>query len=594
MSQEPEPNPKTCDTSARGIELPILSSGPIFWRSLDELSEAVGDSGASSRSVEIDSYQELAELTQLGADPSSRRDFLRLMAASMALGGLSGCAIQPTESIVPYVEAPEQIVPGKPLFFTSAIAMEGFACGVLVESHMGRPTKIEGNPDHPASLGATDAFTQAAILSLYDPDRSQVVTHESRVDTWEHAQATLLAVREQKKGTKGAGLRFLTQVVTSPTLADQLRRLSEAFPQAKWHSYEPAARDAVGAGCQLAFGEELEPVYHLDKADVIVSLDADFLTWGPGRLKDARAFAARRETEKAPKSFITGRAENDSAPETATMNRLYAIECTPTITGASSDHRLPVAARDIAAVARAVAGALGVGEAPGPIERTLPDGLKSQAVWLEAMARDLKAAGSKGLVIAGNGQPKEVHALAHLINHALGAVGQTVEFIERVDVGPADRMASIHELATDIKSGAVDTLIIVGGNPAYDAPSELDFANLLLSGKVEQLIHLGPYDHETARLCHWHIPEAHALESWGDSRAFDGSATIQQPLIAPLYGGKTAIELLALLLGEPGRSGLEIVRDYWRRQNLAGDFETEWRQALKRGLVAGTGASPKP
>ena len=399
--------------------------------------------------------------------------------------------------------------------------------------------------------------------------------------------------RTRSKATKGAGLRILTQTVDIAHAGRPAAPAAEQFPEAKWHAYEPITRDAVCAGCRLAFGEELEPVYHLDKADVIVALDADFLAWGPGRLKDARAFAARRETEKNPRSYITGRSEEDTTPESATMNRLYAIECTPTITGASADHRLPVAARDVVAVARAIAGAVGVGESPATVERTLPAWLKPHARWIDAMARDLKAAGARGLVIAGNTQPTEVHALAHLINHALGTVGQTVEFLERVDVGPTDQLASIRELAADIKAGAVDTLIILGGNPAYDAPAELDFANLLLSGKVNRLIHLGLYDDETARLCHWHIPEAHALESWGDLRAFDGTATIQQPLIAPLYGGKSAIEVLALLLGEPGRSGLEIVRDYWRRQNLPGDFETVWRQALTKGLIADTARKPK-
>ncbi len=298
MIPRPDQDPTTPDASPLRVELPILTSSPVFWRSLGELTDAPASPASQGHGPEIDSHQQLVELTAMGADPSSRREFLRLMAASMALGSLSGCAIEPSESIVPYVEAPEQIVPGKPLFFTTAIPTDGFACGVLVESHMGRPTKIEGNPDHPASLGATDAFAQATILSFYDPDRSQVVTHESRVDTWEHVESVLLGVREAKRPIKGAGLRFLTTVVTSPTLGDQLRRLVEQFPEAKWHSYEPITRDAVRAGCRLAFGEELEPVYHLDKADVIVALDADFLAWGPGRLKDARAFAARREPEK--------------------------------------------------------------------------------------------------------------------------------------------------------------------------------------------------------------------------------------------------------------------------------------------------------
>jgi Fe-S-cluster-containing dehydrogenase component len=581
------------DAAPGRVELPILSSSPIFWRSLDELSDAVAGADAHARGGEVDSYQQLTELTAMGADPSSRRDFLRLMAASTALAGLSGCAVQPSENIVPYVEQPELIVPGKPLFFTTAIPMDGFACGVLVESNMGRPTKIEGNPDHPASLGATDAYGQAAILSFYDPDRSQVVTHEGRVETWEHAESLLLGVRESARRSKGAGLHILTPPVASPTLADQLRRLFEQFPEAKWHAYEPVSRDAVHAGCRLAFGEDLDPVYHLDKADVIVALDADFLAWGPGRLKDARAFAARRETEKDSRSYITGHAEPDTTPASATMNRLYAIEPTPTITGASADHRLPLAARDIATVARAIAGAIGVGGAPAPVENTLTGALVTHVEWVAAMARDLKAAGARGLVIAGDTQPPEVHALAHLINQALGAVGQTVAFLERVDAGPADHAGSIRELKDAINAGRVDTLIILGGNPAYDAPADLEFTNLLLSRRVGLQIHLGLYDDETARLCQWHIPEAHLLESWGDLRAFDGTATIQQPLIAPLYGGKSAIEVLALLLGEPGRTGLELVRDYWRRQGLPGDFEATWRQSLRKGVIAGTARKPK-
>ncbi|MGP0062249.1 MAG: 4Fe-4S dicluster domain-containing protein [Isosphaeraceae bacterium] len=579
------------DAAPGRVELPILSSSPIFWRSLDELSDAAGGPGAHVQAGEVDSYRQLAELTALGADPSSRREFLRLMAASMALGGLSGCAVQPAENIVPYVEAPELIVPGKPLFFTTAIPMDGLACGVLVESNMGRPTKIEGNPDHPASLGATDAFGQAAILSFYDPDRSQVVTHDGRVETWEHAESLLLGVRESARQSKGAGLHILTPAIASPTLADQFRRLLEQFPEAKWHCYEPISRENIRAGARLAFGEELEPSYRLDKADVIVALDADFLAWGPGRLKDARAFAARRETEKDPRSYITGHAEPDTTPASATMNRLYVVESTPTITGASSDHRLPVASRDIASIARAIAGALGVG--PSTVEQSLADAVKPHARWIDAMARDLKAAGARGLVIAGDAQPPEVHALANLINHALGAVGQAVEFLERADAGPAGHAGSIHELSEGIVAGKVDTLIILGGNPAYDAPANLEFANLLLSKRVRLQIHLGLYDDETARLCQWHIPEAHLLEAWGDLRAFDGTATIQQPLIAPLYGGKSAIEVMALLLGEPGRTGLEMVRDYWLRQGLPGDFESTWRQALRKGLIAGTARKPK-
>jgi molybdopterin-containing oxidoreductase family iron-sulfur binding subunit len=575
-------NDSTTGGAASGqVRLPVLSTSPQFWMSPDELAapEAAGRGQA----------HEPVEPALLPVHLSSRRDFLRLMSASTALAGLSGCAIEPSKQIVPYVEAPEQIVPGKPLFFATALGVDGFGCGVLVESQMGRPTKIEGNPDHPGSLGATDAFAQAAILSLYDPDRSQVVTRDGRVDTWEHVQALLLQVRDEKRQVQGAGLRILTQSVTSPTLADQLHRLLEQFPAAKWHSYEPITRDAIRTGCRLAFGDELEPVNHLESADVIVAFDADFLGWGPGRLKDARAFAARRELESLQREYILGRA-TDAAGTRAAMNRLYAIECTPTITGAAADHRLPVAARDIALIARFVASRVGV---KAVAEVALPARLARHSRWIEALVSDLKAAGSRGLVIAGEVQPPEVHAIVHLINHALGSIGTTVDFLPRIDRGPALQVESLRELVTDINLGHVNTLIILGGNPAYDAPADFDFAGLLQGKAVNLRIHVGLEDDETARLCHWHVPEAHGLEAWGDLRAFDGTATIQQPLCAPLYGGKSAIEILGVLLGEPGRSALEMVRDYWRRQGLPGDFESTWREALRRGVIAGTATRPK-
>ena len=257
---------------------------------------------------------------------------MTLMGASFALAGVSGCSVQPVEKIVPYVEQPENIVPGKPLFYATASSLGGDGVGVLVESQMGRPIKIEGNPTHPASRGATDAFSQAEVLSLYDPDRSQVVIHDGRVNTWDRFLTFAVDLREKKLAVKGKGLRILTRTVTSPTLADQIKRLLEAMPEAKWHSYEPVTRDTVRQGAKLAFGEAYEPVYHFDKADVVVALDADFLGWGPGRLHYARAFADRRSL-------------GAQEPEKATMNRLYAVESTPSITGAMADHRLPLAAQ---------------------------------------------------------------------------------------------------------------------------------------------------------------------------------------------------------------------------------------------------------
>ena len=357
MNQRPDADQIPAVAAEGRLTLPVLSEGPVFWRSLEELAEGGVPAGPRGHG------HDHAAAPPPWLETPSRRDFFRYMAASLALGGLTGCAVEPAEQIVPYVEQPEQIVPGKPLFFATALATDGFGLGVLVESQMGRPTKIEGNPDHPASLGSTDAFAQAAILDFYDPDRSQVVTREGRVETWVHFQEKLLGLRESKREAKGAGLSILTRTVTSPTLADQLRRLREQFPKLKVHAYEPITREAIVAGTKMAFGEELEPVYHLEKADVIVALDADFFSTGPGRLKDARAFASRREVEPDVRAFIAGPAE--PAGQAPAMNRLYAIECTPTITGASADHRLAVSARDVDPIARVIARGVGVGEGQG-------------------------------------------------------------------------------------------------------------------------------------------------------------------------------------------------------------------------------------
>ncbi len=514
-------------------------------------------------------------------DGSSRRDFLRFMAASLALGGIGGCAYQPAESIVPYVQAPESIVPGESMFFATAVPMpDGFACGVLVKSQMGRPIKIEGNPDHPASLGAADAFVQAALLTLYDPDRSQMVTHNGRVDTWEHFQTLALDLRESLRAKKGAGLR-------NPDPDGRPRRhwptncdgLEEQFPAAKWHSYEPVSRDAVRAGCRLAFGEDLEPVYHLNQADVIVSLDARLLGVGTGPAQGCRAFAGRRERrrrsggdldEPAVRRRVHPHASPGPRPITGWRSRRETSPWSP----------------------RAIARELKIGE-PSARLRKVPDRLAGHARWIAALARDLAAESRQEL-----GRCRR-HAAAR--SPRPGAFDQPEprkyrqddRFPAECDAGPGDQAGSLGELVRDMNAGAVDTLIILGGNPAYDAPADLEFARLLAGTETKLSIHLGLYDDETAQFCHWHIPEAHALESWSDLRAFDGTATIQQPLIAPLYNGKSAHELLAILLGEPDLSGLEIVRDYWRRQNLAGDFESAWRTALQDGFIAGTALKPK-
>lgn len=536
--------------------------GQEYWRSLEEL--------AQTEDFQEFLHREFPQQASVWMDPIGRRQFLHLMAASLALAGLGACTRQPDEKIVPYVRAPEDIVPGIPLFFATAMTLGGIASGVLVESHMGRPTKIEGNPKHPASLGATNAFAQASVLTLYDPDRSKVVSQVGRISTWGAFLQTLNTKLSAQGARQGAGLRILTETVTSPTLAHQLQALLAKFPSAKWHQYEPISRDAARVGARLAFGKEVETHYRFDKADVILSLDADFLSSGPGTLRYAREFAARRRVR---------------AGQTA-MNRLYVVECTPSNTGAMADHRLPISAGKIRSFAHAVAQGLGVDLEP------LGDAAAStHAPWIAALVGDLRRHHGASIVLAGDQQPPVVHALAHAMNHALGNVGSTVLYSDPVQANPVDQTESLRELVGEMEAGLVDILVILGGNPVFTAPADLRFAEHL--SNVRLRIRLGLYEDETSALCHWHLPEAHYLESWSDARAYDGTITISQPLIAPLYEGKSAHELLAVLSGKSDRSSHDIVRDYWKSQNLTPDFEMFWRKSLHDGLIAGTALPPK-
>lgn len=536
--------------------------GPEYWRSLEEL--------AQTEEFQEFLHREFPQQASVWTDPIGRRQFLQLMGAALALAGLGACTRQPDEKIVPYVRAPEEIVPGKPLFYATAMTLGGMASGLLVESHMGRPTKIEGNPLHPSSLGATTAFAQASVLTLYDPDRSKVVSNAGRISTWDAFLRTLNTKLSAQSARQGAGLRILTETVTSPTLAHQLQALRAKFPSAKWHQYEPISRDAARAGARLAFGKDVETRYHFDKADVILALDADFLSAGPGCLRYAREFAAKRR--------VRG--------EKTVMNRLYAVESTPSNTGGMADHRLPLRAGEIEQFARAVARGLGletVGEAV-PSTR--------HAKWIDALVRDLQKHPGATIVLAGDQQPPVVHAFAHGMNHALGNIGKTVSYTDPIEANPVDQVESLRELVKDMEAGQVDILVIIGGNPVYNAPADVRFAEHL--SKVRLRIHLSLYEDETSALCHWHIPETHYLESWSDARAHDGTVTIIQPLIAPLYDGKSAHQLLAVLNGKSDRSSYDIVRDYWKGQNLTPDFEMAWRRSLHDGWIRGTALPPKP
>ncbi|MGH7979810.1 MAG: TAT-variant-translocated molybdopterin oxidoreductase, partial [Limisphaerales bacterium] len=528
-------------------------SSESFWRSLDEL--------ARTKQFEESLHREFAP------DASEwkglkRREFLKLIGASLALAGLPACTKQPIGKIIPYVRQPEDLIPGKPMHFATAMALGGFATGLIVESHEGHPTKIEGNPGHPASLGATNIFHQAALLDLYDPDRSQAVLQQGQPDTWDNFVATIFNVMESQKARNGARLRILTETITSPALFFQIQALLKKFPGARWHQYEPANRDNVIEGSRLAFGEIVEAQYQFNKAKVIVSLDSDFLNLHPNAVRYARDFASLRRARM---------------PETE-MNRLYVIESSPTITGANADHHFPLAAAEIEGVAFALAQRLGA---------RLPAGAgNANADWVAAVAEDLSKHPGEGLVIAGENQPPTVHALAHWMNHRLRNEGHAVTYTESACASVTNQTNSVRELAEALDRGEVEALVILGGNPAFTAPADFQLASKLKNAKLS--VHLAADVNETSWLCDWHIPQNHFLESWGDARAFDGTISIIQPLIFPLYDGKSAHEVLDAILEPPGRDDYDIVRDFWKSRNPGPDFESRWRLALHDGFIADT------
>jgi len=530
--------------------------GPLFWRSLEER--------AGTAEFQQLLRREFPDEPWSGAPELDRRRFLQLMAASLALGGLAACTRQPPERIVPWVRPPEEVIPGRPLWFATAATHEGAATGLLVESHLGRPTKIEGNPDHPASLGAASALDQAAVLSLYDPDRSRAPLRLGEIRTWPDLRHELDGVRESQGRTAGAGLRVLTGSVLSPTLASQLDALLDRFPKAKLHQWEPSGRANAREGARLAFGRPAETRYDVAIADVVLTIEGDLLSHGPGSLRYAREFARRRQLEE-------GAAE---------WNRLYAVESTPTDTGTLADHRFPLRPREVVAFTLALAARLGV------LERAAaPDA--PFAPWLDPLARDLRAHAGRSLIHAGDPLPPALHALVHAMNAALGTAGTAVIHTEPVVARPVDPLASLRELVADLESGAVETLLILGTNPVFTAPPDLKLVEALRRAPLR--LHVGLHADETAEHCHWHVPEAHFLESWSDARAFDGTATIVQPLIEPLFGARSVHEVVGLLLGETDPSAYETVRAFWRKRLGEGaDFETLWRKSLRDGVVPGT------
>ncbi len=546
-------------TTSGLLERLSRESGPEYWRSLDELQD-----GAE---IPDGRYDEFPEGASEFTDPLGRRHFLKLMGASLAMAGVQGCISgPPLEEIVPYVEQAERVVPGRPSFYATSFPFRGFAQGVLAESHEGRPTKIEGNPEHPANLGGTNVFMQASVLDLYDPNRSRSVRRMGNVSSVDAFYAALAESLRQARADGGAGVRILTEKVTSPTLGDQLGRFFAEYPNARWHLHEPVSARHVEDGLQRVFGVPQTPLYQVEAADVIVALDSDFLFGLPGSLRYARMFAGRRRVRE-------GAAE---------MNRLYAVESTATITGAAADYRLPLPPSEVYRVVRALAAGLDVAEGP-------PVSLDGRvADWAGAVARDLQNHQGRSLVIAGESLPPDLQALTVRINRQLGNVGRTLSYVEPVDARPPGGHATLERLVEDMKAGLVESLLLFGGNPVYTAPADLEFEAALRN--VPLTAHLSLHDDETSQASTWHLPRTHYLEHWSDLRAFDGTASVVQPLIAPLYVSCLSDhDLASMLLGEAGRPAYETVRATWR-DRLEGPFEEAWHAALRLGYIPGTGA----
>jgi MoCo/4Fe-4S cofactor protein with predicted Tat translocation signal len=543
-------------------------SGKRFWRNLDELAETPG-----FHEMLAEEFPRLAGgAANEWVDAVSRRGFLKVMGASFALAGLAGCTKQPDEPIFPYVKAPEDLILGKPMYFASAFPFPTGAIPVLVKSDAFRPIKVDGNPDHPMSKGKSDVLTQASLLDLYDPDRSKEVLFHGATSGWADFQEAF--AKAAQNSNAGEGIYFLSETITSPTLAAQWKQVQAAYPSAKMVQWEPVNRDAAMAASKAAFGSYMDAQYKLENADVILSLDADFLGGiaQPGFLPMAAAYAARHRYE-----------------EGQTMNRMYAVETMPTVTGFKAEHRLALKpsqivelAQDFVAMSRPAPE--GVDEVAGTSFSTI-----ESVKFLNALMRDLEASKGKCVVIPGEQASQVVHAAAYALNARFGAIGKTVVYTETVNPMPSEQVADLKALVGDINAGKVQWLVMLGVNPLYSAPVDLEFAAAM--AKVPTTVHLGTHVDETGSLSTWHINKAHYLESWSDARAYDGTISIIQPMIAPMYGGHSAHEVLQALLENTEASAYDVVVAN-AKTYIKGDFPTAWRKALHDGWVEGTAFAP--
>ena len=529
-----------------------------YWRSLAQLEDLPEYRDALER--------EFPEGASESPDGISRRDMMMLLGASLSLAGLAGCR-RPVEEIVPYVTAPEDTLPGIPRHYATTMPFRRSAYGLIVESHEGRPTKIEGNPAHPATLGASSVRVQASMLGLYDPDRSQSVMQKDARKSWADFVSAWGQLSKTHDANDGAGLAILTGSFSSPTLARLTSDLREKYSKAHWATYDAVSDENRLAGLRQAAGRDIDLMLRFDRASVILCLDADPLLTDPETIRHAHGFADGRR----------------AGPSGGAMNRLYAVEGVYSLTGAMADHRLRLESRQVASLVGALAARLG---APGaPAGADVPGVPGVDARWMEAVAKDLLANRGKSLIVAGDRQPPAVHAAVCALNAHLGNAGKTVSYYETKDAGLPD-VSSLVSLVSAMKAGTVQTLVILNGNPVFDAPADLDFAAAM--AKVPQTIALGHSVDETSAGAEWHIPSAHYLESWGDARAVGGTVSVVQPLILPLFGGKSAIEVLGLMYSGQDRPGYDIVRETWNETLGDTDFDKKWNRVLHDGVLPGS------
>jgi len=569
----------------------VPRTGRQFWHSLDEVVETPEFRDFLEREFPARASELL---------DSSRRSFLKVMGASVALatgGALAACR-RPDLRILAYNKSPEGQIPGAPLYYATALPKAGGGAeGVLAKTIDGRPLKIEGNPLHPYNRGKSSVLAQATVLGLYDPDRNPAqigLENPMPVATWDQFLATTDSLAQSADANEGAGLAFLVGKATSPSREEMKRRIQERWPKAQWFAYDATDDENARAGAMLAFAAEVRPEYHLEDARVVVSIDRDILS-DEGGLDVDRGWGASR--------YRSGTTHERSAAD-AEMNRLYAVESRMTVTGGLADHRLPLRVDGVTAFTILLAEAVLTRAGGGPLKsllQTLATNRSSlgawshdiPAEWIESIAEDLANARGASLVVAGRPQPPIVHALVHAMNEALSNVGRTVVYRPVHGDAAGSSGEAIVALARAMGSGQVQTLVMLSTNPVYDAPADLHFGELL--AKVPTSIHLGDHD-ETGAAAKMHLASAHALESWGDVEDFDGTYSVVQPMIAPLWEGHSEIELLSAMLGE-GAEAYEIVRSSFSKRigvgrTIAGTamfpnpaFESAWRRCLHDGLL---------